>query len=500
MTARFFRRIQVLSLLIGLVAGVLLFVGFNKAVAVTSTDEFCNTCHYHPHATTSWKQSVHYNTASGTVTHCVECHLPPKGQGHIPAKIVTGFRDVYGAVFKDSSEMDWDLKSRPEHAVRFTRDISCIQCHQNLFPLELSHDGMDAHLYYEQQAGEVSCIKCHIDAGHYMEGVIHDANVRFAEAEGLPDTTYLEPSQVEGFVNYTETIPLSAVSFDMVAIPGGTFTMGATEEDRFAEPDEIPAREVMVDSFFMAEVEVTWNEYMTWYSQTAGEGRTTDIGMLEGVDGLTGATPPYGNPDQGWGKGKRPAITMTHYAAKKYCEWLSVVTGKEYRLPTEAEWEYAARGGAEGAYFFEGDPRDYAEVGLRNKLFGTDTTVINSYVIYAVNSEGRTQLPSRVKDNPYGLKNMLGNVAEFCADVYREDAYRAQPGPVKNPLVAGDEVEHVIRGGSFKSSALEVRLTDRDKTQFDAWMKTDPQIPKSLWWYSDSYHVGFRVVRTYHSK
>ena len=273
--------------------------------------------------------------------------------------------------------------------------------------------------------------------------------------------------------------------------------MGAAAGDRFAEPDEQPAREVTVSPFFMGEVEVTWDAFLTWYAQTSGEGRTTDVGMLEGIDGLSGATPPYGNPDQGWGKGKRPAITMTWYAAEKYCEWLSVVTGKKYRLPTEAEWEYAARGGTEGPYFFGGEVKDYAKVGLRGKLFGIDTAVISSYAVYIENSGGRTQQPEAVAANPFGLKNMLGNVAEFCQDIYDADAYSRVPGPLVDPLVVEGGEERVVRGGSFLSNAIELRVSDRSSTSHDAWMKTDPQIPKSLWWYSDCDHVGFRVVCEY---
>ncbi|MDF1571866.1 MAG: SUMF1/EgtB/PvdO family nonheme iron enzyme [Bacteroidales bacterium] len=497
MSGKLFKRIQLWTLITGVVLGGVLLLGFNKVVEATSSDEFCNKCHFHPHATTTWKQGVHYNTASGTIVHCVECHLPSKGEGYLPAKVVTGLRDVYGAVFKDSADFNWDLKSRPENAVHFTRDVSCVHCHQNLYPLEITHEGMDAHLYYEQQEGEVSCIKCHIDAGHYHEGILHAANVEFGTSEELPDTLYLQPAIVETFEDYTERLPLSAVSFNMKAIPGGTFTMGAGEEDPFSRPDERPEREVTLDPFFMSEIEVTWEEYLTWYSQTSGEGRTTDIGMLEGIDGLSGATPPYGNPDQGWGKGKRPAITMTYYAAEKYCEWLSLVTGKTYRLPTEAEWEYAARGGTKGPYFFGGEVKDYADVGLRARLFGVDTTVINSYAVYIQNSEGRSQLPGAVRPNPFGLKNMLGNVAEFCQDIYIEDAYSQYPGPVANPVVVAGGNEHVIRGGSFLSDAAELRVSARNKTNHDSWLRTDPQIPKSLWWYSDCYHVGFRVVCEY---
>ncbi|MEX0980944.1 MAG: SUMF1/EgtB/PvdO family nonheme iron enzyme [Bacteroidales bacterium] len=500
MSRKFFARIQLWILFAGICTGIAVLLGFNKVVKATSTDEFCNRCHFHPHSTETWKQSVHYMTPSGTIVHCVDCHLPPKGEGYLPAKVVTGLRDVYGALFKDPEDFNWELKSRPENAVHFTKDISCVHCHVNLYPLELSHDGMNAHLYYEQQAGDVSCIKCHIDAGHYHEGIVHAANVGFGADEQLPDTVYDVPAEVVGFEDFTETIPSSAVSFNMRAIPGGTFSMGAAAGDRFADPDELPVREVTVSPFFMGEVEVTWDEYLAWYAQTSGEGRTTDVGMLEGVDGLSGATPPYGNPDQGWGKGKRPAITMTWYAAEKYCEWLSVVTGKKYRLPTEAEWEYAARGGTEGPYFFGGEVKDYAEVGLRGKLFGVDTAVINSYAVYIENSGGRTQLPDAVKANPFGLKNMLGNVAEFCLDIYDTDAYSRISGPVVDPLVFEGSEERVVRGGSFLSNAVELRVSDRSSTNHDAWMKTDPQIPKSLWWYSDCDHVGFRVVCEYDIK
>jgi formylglycine-generating enzyme required for sulfatase activity/nitrate/TMAO reductase-like tetraheme cytochrome c subunit len=497
MSAKLFRRIQIWTLVAGFVIGAVFLIGFNKVVEVTSTDEFCNMCHFHPHSTETWKQSVHYNTKSGTIVHCVDCHLPPKGEGYLPAKVVTGLRDVYGALFKDPSDFDWELKSRPENAVHFTKDISCGHCHVNLFPVELSHEGMDAHLYYERQEGDVSCIKCHIDAGHYHEGLVHSANLDFGTADQLPDTIYHAPSEITGFEDFTETIPKSAVTFNMKAIPGGTFRMGAVEGDKFAEADELPVREVEISPFFMGEIEVTWDEYLTWYAQTAGERTSTEEGGAAGIDGLSGATAPYGNPDQGWGKSKRPAITMTHYAAGQYCEWLSLVTGKKYRLPTEAEWEYAARGGTSGVYFFEGDVKDYAEVGLKSKLFGVDTAVINSYAVYIENSGGRSQQPDYVWPNPFGLKNMLGNVAEFCKDVYLEDAYSQYPGPVTDPLVTEGGHEYVVRGGSFLSTALELRVSDRNRTNTDAWLKTDPQIPKSKWWYSDCDYVGFRVVCEY---
>lgn len=253
--------------------------------------------------------------------------------------------------------------------------------------------------------------------------------------------------------------------------------MGSPADESLREANEMQ-RKVTVDSFFIAEVEVTWDEYMEFYRQTAAEGRTTDTEGTrlkhDAVDAVTGATPPYGKPDQNWGMGQRPAISMSWHAAETYCRWLSLVTGKPYRLPSEAEWEYACRAGTQTPYFIVGDPAGFEKKGL----FGgkPDTAVINTYVVYQGNSPSRTQEPSSVKANPWGLKNMSGNVAEFCSDLYE-----------------GTD-EHVIRGGSYRDDASGVRSAVRDYTRTEDWLKTDPQMPKSIWWYSDCFFVGFRVA------
>jgi formylglycine-generating enzyme required for sulfatase activity len=274
--------------------------------------------------------------------------------------------------------------------------------------------------------------------------------------------------------------------------------MGSPEDEPYRQMDESPMREVLVDSFWIAEVEVTWNEYLAFFNATSSQGRKEAVveeSNSTEPDAISGATPPWGAPDQGWGMGDRPAITMTHHAALTYCRWLSSITGKIYRLPTEAEWEYAARGGKSGPYFFGGSPNDYESDGFFKKIFGTDTTIINSYCIYRENSPVKSQPPYNIKANPFGLKNMLGNVSEFCLDYYDQDVYGKYPkGVVKNPRGPRTGEEHVVRGGSYQNSAQDLRAAKRDFTKTKEWLTTDPQIPKSIWWYSDCKNVGFRVV------
>jgi formylglycine-generating enzyme required for sulfatase activity len=251
----------------------------------------------------------------------------------------------------------------------------------------------------------------------------------------------------------------------------------------------------------MAETEVSWNEYMAFYVQTSREGRSTDNNRNLEIDGITGPTPPYGSPDRNWGFGKRPAISISYHAAETYCQWLSSQTGKTYRLPTEAEWEYACRAGTSTPFFFDGDPKKMDHTRFVNKILGVDTSMINNFVIYSMNSGSKTQLPSNVDPNPFGLKNMLGNVAEFCSDWYSPETYKNYNGAVvDNPKGPDSGDEHVVRGGSYKSKIGELRSACRDYTRSDEWLVTDPQTPKSEWWYSDCFFTGFRVVCEYDEK
>jgi len=490
--------------LIGSIAGLGIALALYQTSVYFSKDESCMICHVHPHAEDTWKLSYHYNNASGTKVHCVDCHLPPRNNtfDYFKAKTRLGMRDLWAYLTKDSADFDWDKLSEVEQAITYIPNESCIECHHNLFPEKISDEAITAHLYYEENEKKLNlqCISCHLDAGHYNPNYKHGQLAISTLIDNKVDTAlfFKKSASVTEFKNFTEQIPRSAVSFEMIAIPGGTFQMGSPEKEPFRKPDEGPVHKVTLSPFFMSETEVTWDMYWEFYSKTMSEGRTPPANVFANnsrpdVDAISGPTPPFGFPDQGWGGGKRPAITMTHYAAETFCQWLSKITGKKYRLPTEAEWEYAVRGGTETPYFFEGNPKSFSNTGFWRKFFKASTKGISSYVIYTNNSKNRTQEPDAVNANPFGLKNMLGNVWEYCADKYDPNAYTKAGDNSTNPLFTEGE-EFVIRGGNYASDASEVRSAARSFTKHEDWLRTDPQQPKSIWWYSDIRGIGFRIV------
>jgi len=499
----FFKR-KSFYLLTGIILGLSIAISFYQTSVYFSTNESCMICHVHPHVEKSWKLSSHYNNRSGTKVNCVDCHLPPKNQTweHYTFKARLGLKDVWGYYTKDSADFDWDKKSELEHAVKYIPNQSCKECHYNLFPEGVTDDAIIAHLYYEdnEKKLDLQCISCHLDAGHYNPNYKHSklSVSRDFLTKADPSTYFKTAAQVDSFEDFYEQLPGTPLSFKMVAIPGGTFKMGSPEKEAFRNEDESPVHSVSLSPFFMSEIQITWDLFWAFYINTMSEGRTPPENVFANnsrpdVDAISGPTPPFGFPDQGWGGGDRPAITMTHYAAETFCQWLSQKTGKKYRLPTEAEWEYAARGGTETPYFFPGNPKDFSDKGFWRKFFSADTDGISTHVIYTKNSRNKTQEPSAVKANPFGLKNMLGNVMEYCADKYDPKAYSKRGDNTVDPI-STEGTEWVVRGGNYASDASDLRCAARDHTKHDAWMKTDPQQPKSIWWYSDIRGIGFRVV------
>ncbi len=485
--------------LMGFIIGVLLVAAFDTTMNTTSSNEYCMSCHTHEQADLDWKKSPHYLSHSGVMTDCAACHLPPKEDGllkYYMAKSKMGAKDLWAKMTQDTDKIDWESKRSLENARKIVYNSSCEKCHVNLYPEGISDDGITAHLYYDDNAKKfgLDCISCHLNVGHYMPGYEHKRlEGKVIEADNSP--IYDTLAQVNSFENFTETVPGTKAAIRMIAVPGGEFTIGSSDKEPFHSADEGPAKKVKVSPFFMGEVEVTWRQFWAFYNETMSEGRTPPEKIYANnnrpdVDAVSGPTPPFGFPDQGWGMGDRPAITMTHYAATTFCQWLSLKTGRHYRLPTEAEWEYAARGGTETPYFFEGNPKKYYSKRSR----GADTTMIGRYIVFSGNSSGKTQEPGFVKANPFGLKNMLGNVMEYCSDWYAEDAYTKIKDGELDPKGPQSGTEHVVRGGSYADNASMVRSASRNHTEHDKWLKTDPQNPKSIWWYSDIKGVGFRVV------
>ena len=502
MAFKFSRFVRVMAgnykLFLGMGAGLLIaYLGY-AGVHYSSSDRFCFLCHAHPHAAVSWKKSTHYKNKAGMTVHCTECHLPPGGIRYLTEKTRLGVKDVYGNVFKDTKKIDWEAKSTLDHASRFTYDTSCLACHSDLYSLELSPKGVKAHEYYTRTKDKIRCINCHLSVGHYRE---KSAETTEAPVEGEKIKRPVYPEDSGKFESYTEKIPGSEVTFSMIAVPGGTFLMGSSASEQGRRPDEGPQHRVKLSRFWIGEAEVSWREFDLYYAKTStgrkAEGGQHTLSDSAGFDAVTGPTPPYGAPDQGWGKGSRPAITMTWFAAVKYCEWLSKVTGKKYRLPTEAEWEYACRARKQEAYPFPADLKKLSRKSLKNRLFGIDDSQIGKYAWFGSNSDLKTQPPYTCEPNPLGLFNMAGNVREFCLDWYSPDAYTsdAKDSLTVDPRGPVSGKEHVVRGGSYLSAPEDLRSSARGSTAHDAWMVTDPQSPKSLWWYSDSKEVGFRVVR-----
>jgi formylglycine-generating enzyme required for sulfatase activity len=281
---------------------------------------------------------------------------------------------------------------------------------------------------------------------------------------------------------YTETIPGTSITFEMLPIPAGTFTMGSPPTEAGRGEDEGPQHQVALPAFYMAAKEVTWDEY-DQFAFSLDLQRKRKLGTAappDAGDAVSRPTPPYADESWGWGKEKQPVIGITQYAATKYCEWLSARTGKQYRLPTEAEWEYAARAGSKTAY-----------------SFGDDPAALDANAWYRANAGEQPHLGAEKKPNTWGLFDMHGNAAEWTRDKYEKDFYaRAAGKPVSAPFNdPGKELyPHVVRGGSWDDEPARLRSAAR-RASSESWSRRDPQNPKSLWWHTDATFVGFRVVR-----
>jgi formylglycine-generating enzyme required for sulfatase activity len=283
---------------------------------------------------------------------------------------------------------------------------------------------------------------------------------------------------------YKETIPGAEESFDMVPIPGGEFVMGSPKSEKHRKAGEGPQHRVKIEPFWMGKHEVTWAMYDVWSFNLDIQRRKlkkikpTKLDLV--ADAVTRPTKPYTDMTFDMGHDGYPAICMTQLAAKMYCKWLSAKTGRYYRLPTEAEWEYACRAGTKTAYHFGDDPKK-----------------LGDYAWYTKNSDDKYQKVGKKKPNPWGLYDMHGNVAEWVLDKYAPEFYKtsAKNKLSKSPLnVAKKVFPRTVRGGSWDDDADVLRSAARVASSKE-WKIQDPQLPQSIWYHTDALGVGFRLVR-----
>ena len=232
---------------------------------------------------------------------------------------------------------------------------------------------------------------------------------------------------------YTESIAGTLVTFEMVPVPAGTVT--------------IDGKSVTVPSFYIGRREATWDMYDVFALGLDAPKSST------GVDATARPSRPYGAPDYGCGHAGFPVISVTRNAAEAFCAWLSVKTGKKYRLPTETEWLRVASLVAVGGELASGRRNDIAW--------------------HRGNADGRTHAVGTKAADALGLFDLFGNAAEW---------------------VTTTDGARVLRGGSFRDSAETVGPAARS-VQDDTWNERDPQLPGSRWWLSDAPFAGFRVVR-----
>ncbi|WP_422353914.1 formylglycine-generating enzyme family protein [Roseivirga pacifica] len=274
------------------------------------------------------------------------------------------------------------------------------------------------------------------------------------------------------FEDYTEQIPGTDLTIAMLALEGGSFQMGSNHSE-----DEQPTHEVTVSSFWMAKHETTWNLFRLYMERNIDAEQPQQVAGTEvkiKVDAISGATTPYVDMSFGMGTDGYPATGMTQLSASRFCEWLSAMTGNFYRLPTEAEWEYAAKAGTNTAYSFGNESSDLEQYGWSKR-----------------NSNEAYQLVGSKQANPWGLHDMHGNVAEWTLDKFAP--YSSEDST--DPFVVPDKTyPRVVRGGSWKDEPDALRSSARMASN-KSWKKRDPQIPKSKWWHTDAPFVGFRVVR-----
>ncbi len=350
--------------------------------------------------------------------------------------------------------------------------------------------GSESNWCHPVSPGDSRSVSARCSLGYFVSLVLCSAITLAAAVQAeekarfvlpVPGADAASPAEMKA---YREVIEHSEATIDMLPLPGGMFLMGSPASEAARRPDEGPRHQVQLEPFWMSKYEITWDAYEVW--MFALDDRRRQVRNLPAnrrdqiADAVTRPTEPWTDMTFGMGKKGYPAISMTQLAAAMFCQWLSAKTARYYRLPTEAEWEFACRAGTTTAYHFGDDPAD-----------------LDEYAWYFENSdELKYHQVGQKKPNPWGLHDMHGNVAEWVLDQYVADFY-SQPVVTANhsPLaVPTKRYPRVVRGGSWEDDPDRLRCAARGKSD-PSWKQQDPQIPQSIWYHTDALHVGFRIVR-----
>ncbi|HEX2839471.1 MAG TPA: SUMF1/EgtB/PvdO family nonheme iron enzyme [Phycisphaerales bacterium] len=239
----------------------------------------------------------------------------------------------------------------------------------------------------------------------------------------------------------TQAIPAAAYEVEFTQVPQRTV-------DGKARP-----------AFYLSTTEITWDAFDTFVFALDGTDKDSKPASGKPADAVSRPSKPYIPPDRGFGHEGYAAICVSAKSAQEFCKWLTMVAGPEsgrtFRLPTEDEWEHAARGGATTAF-----------------PWGDDAAQAEAHAWTNANSENTTHPVGTKPANALGFKDMIGNAREW---------------------VVGRDGQLVVKGGSYRDAPEACTIAARWAPE-KAWQATDPQIPKSQWWLSDGSFIGFRVV------
>ncbi|MEM9185494.1 MAG: SUMF1/EgtB/PvdO family nonheme iron enzyme [Planctomycetota bacterium] len=322
-------------------------------------------------------------------------------------------------------------------------------------------------------------------------------------------------------VAYDAKIPGTSMTFRMVPAPGGVAPMPG---------DPSGSTKVRLAPYWIAAHEVTWAEYWRYMELDTSFGRlealramlgtkgkdaetlrsilkqserlaTAVAAKAEEVDGVTAPTPLY-DPSATYESGQEPglpAVTMSPFAARQYTKWLSVISGVDYRLPSEAEWEHAARAG--GGDYGAGAEQPVTADNLGDYAWTTD------------NSDYVAHLVGKKKPNAWGLYDVLGNAAEWVLDGAGEEDLEGDAADGGDQDAATDPPKtlawseavrwptgpsaRIAKGGFYDAEVEDCRVESRLVSEAEEWKGSDPNIPLSPWWFTDypATGTGMRIVR-----